>query len=216
MSEPIDTTDIEREVQLAVHDAADLVIKDDPGLESAGSFLVGIKTILKRIDETFDEPIKQAHTTHRAILAAKKKHAAPLAMAEVAIKAGIVTYRVQQRAIQEEREQRLREQARKKEEERMLAEAEELEASGKAEEAESLIEQPVYTPPIVLPKEKKVHGISTSKLWKWRLTNFKLVPLEYRMLDEKKINGVVRSMGEQTNIPGIEVYCEEIVSARSV
>lgn len=211
----IDTHEIERQVELAVHDAADLAIKDDPGLESAGAFLVGIKTILKRIDETFDEPIKQAHTTHKSILAAKKKHTEPLTRAERVIKAGITSYRSEQRAIQEEREQRLREQARKKEEERMLAEAQELEAAGQAEEAEALIEQPVYSPPVVLPKEKKVQGISTRTVWKWHLRNKSVLPKQYLTVDVVALNKVVAALGQQCDIPGIEVYCEEIVSARS-
>lgn len=215
MNQVIDTTEIERQVELAVHDAADLVIKDDPGLESAGSFLVEIKTILKRIDETFNEPIKQANTTHKTILAAKKKHTEPLTRAERVIKAGITTYRSEQRVIQEQREQRLREQARRQEDERILLEASELEESGKPEEAEALIEQPVYLPPIVLPKETKVQGISTRTAWKWRLRNKSLLPPQYLTVDEKALNKVVAALGQQCDIPGIEVYAEEIVSARA-
>jgi len=216
MTEVIDTNEIERQVELAVRDAGDLTIIDDPGLESAGSFLVGLKTILKRIDETFDEPIKQAFATHRTILAAKKKHTDPLTKAEHVIKAGITTYRTTQRIIQEEREQRLREQARKKEEDRMLLEAAELEESGKPEEAEALIAQPVYSAPIVLPKEMKVQGISTRTVWKWRMRNKSLLPPQYLTVDEKALNKVVAALWQQCDIPGIEVYCEEIVSARSV
>ncbi len=211
----VDTTEIERQVELAVHDAADLVIVDDPGLDSAGAFLVGIKTILKRIDETFDESIAQAHTTHKTILASKKKHTEPLTRAERVIKAGITKYRSERRAIQEEREQRLREEARKREEERMLLEATELEASGKPEEAIALIEQPVYAPPIVLPKEKKMQGISTRQKWRWRLRNKSVLPEQYLMVNEKALNKVVDALGQQCQIPGIEVYPEEIVSARS-
>ncbi len=34
------------------------------------------------------------------------------------------------------------------------------------------------------------------------------------MVDEKKIAGIVRMMKGETNIPGIEVFPEEVISAR--
>lgn len=214
-SEVIDTTEIEQQVEVAVQESQTLVITDDVQLEGAGSFLRGIKTILKRIDETFNEPIQAAHAAHKKMISAKKKHADPLLQAERAVKGGIGKYQAEQRKLREEEERKLRDQARKEEEERLLAEADELEKQGEPEAAEELISQPVVAPPVVLPKQTRVAGVSTRTAWKWRVRKLAFVPNEYLMLDEKKINGVVRSMGEQTNIPGIEVYPDAVVSARA-
>lgn len=215
MNQPIDTQQIEHDVQIAVHEAGEITIQNDVGLETAGAFLVRLKRILKEIDETFNEPIASAHKAHKDMLAAKKKHADPLLKAERAVKGGIKNYQREQRELREAEERKLREKAQKEEEDRRLAEAEQLEKQGEPEAAEELISQPVVAPPVVLPKATKVAGVSTRTVWKWRHTDFRLVPKDYLMLDEKKINGVVRSMGQQTSIPGIEVYPEEVVSARA-
>jgi len=215
MGTAIDTQQIERDVQIAVREAGEITIQDDRGLQNAGIFLVGLKGILKEISETFNGPIASAHKAHTDMLAAKKKHADPLLQAERAVKGGIGKYQTEQRKLREAEERKLREQAQKEEEDRRLAQAEELEQRGEPEAAEELVSQPVVAPPVVLPGPPKVAGVSTRIAWKWRLTDFRLVPLEYRMLDEKKINAVVRAMGKQTSIPGIEVYPEEVVSARA-
>lgn len=215
MEAKIDTQQIERDVQIAVREAGEITISNDPELETAGAFLVRLKRILKEIDETFNEPIASANKTHKDMLAAKKKHAEPLLQAERAVKGGIGKYQAEQRKLREDEEHRLRAKAYKEEEDRCLADAEALASQGEPEAAEELISQPVVAPPVVLPGPPKVAGVSTRTAWKWRETNFALVPKEYLILDERKINGVVRSMGKQTSIPGIEVYPEEVVSARA-
>lgn len=214
MEATIDTQQIERDVQIAVRESQSLVITNDEQLEATGAFLRGLKSILKRIDETFNEPIQAAYVAHKTMLAAKKKHADPLLRAERAVKGGIGTYQAQQRRVHEEEERKLREQAQKEEEDRRLAQAEELEQRGEPEAAEELVSQPVVAPPVVLPGPPKVAGVSTRTAWKWRRCLGE-VPRAFLMLDEKKINGIVRSMGKQTSIPGIEVYPEEVVSARA-
>lgn len=215
MNEIIDTTEIERQVELAVQESQSLAIFDNVGLEVAGAFLRSLKTIMKRIDETFDDPIQAAHATHKKMLSAKKKHAYPLLQAERAVKGGIGKYEDEQRSAREAEERQLRLQARREEEDRRLAEAEELEQQGEPEAAEELISEPVVAPPVVLPKATKIEGVSTRTVWKWRLQKIEAVPIIYMQIDEKKVNGVVRSMGEQTKIPGIEVYPERVVSARA-
>ena len=49
-------------------------------------------------------------------------------------------------------------------------------------------------------------GIVTAKVWKWRVTDPGRVPAKYLMIDSDKINRVVRAMGGDAEIPGIEVY----------
>jgi len=63
---------------------------------------------------------------------------------------------------------------------------------------------------IVLPKTE---GVSTTTLWRWRLTDVDLLPREYMVPDEKLINRIVRERKDSTHIPGLEVYSELSVSA---
>jgi hypothetical protein len=59
----------------------------------------------------------------------------------------------------------------------------------------------------------KVVGISTTKQWKFRITNAALIPKEYMVPDEVKIGGVVRALKDQCHIAGIEVYSVDSISA---
>ncbi len=63
---------------------------------------------------------------------------------------------------------------------------------------------------IVLPKTE---GVSTTTLWRWRVTDVDAIPREYLVPDEKLLNKVVRERKDSTRIPGIEVYSELNVSA---
>jgi hypothetical protein len=206
---------IEREVDLAVAESRDLEICDDDSLQAAGVFLRQIKTILKEIGDTFDEPIQAAHQAHKKMLAAKKKHTDPLLVAERTIKSGMSVYQAEQRRVAEAEERRLRDIARQEEEERRLAEAAELEAEGKGEEAEEVIDAPVETPPVVLQKATKVEGISTRKKWCWRLDDRSKIPPAYLIVDEKMVNKVVSAMGAECRIPGIMVFSEDVIAARA-
>jgi hypothetical protein len=208
-----DTTEILEQTAIVVADANEMVVSNSLDYEAGGQFLTRVKTVRKQIDDVYDPAISSAHKHHRFLLGQKNEHDKPLAMAETIVKGKMLTWkRAEEERVRVE-EARLREIARKEEEERRLAEAAALEAEGKTDEAEAVIERPA-TPfvPSVPPPAPKVAGISTRKMWKWRLVDEAKVPRQYFTLDEKKINGVVRSMGRNANIPGIQVYQEETMA----
>lgn len=63
--------------------------------------------------------------------------------------------------------------------------------------------------------ETTVPGISVRIDRKFRITDETEIPREYTVVDEKKIAAVVKALGEQVNIPGIQFYEERIVSVRT-
>lgn len=68
---------------------------------------------------------------------------------------------------------------------------------------------------IALTATAKAEGISTRKVWKWRITDESKVPEYYWSVDADKVNQIVRSNKEHTAIPGIEVYFEESTIVRT-
>ena len=70
--------------------------------------------------------------------------------------------------------------------------------------------------PVVHMEAPKVAGVSTRQAWKYQVTDFRLLPREYLIADDSAIGKVVRALGDRTNIPGIRVYAETIISSRSV
>lgn len=121
----------------------------------AGNSLTGIKGLMKKIQDTFDPHIKRAFDAHRALVAERKAHEAPLIEAESILKRAMVEYNNEQERIRQEQERKAREQAEKEQaklreqaaaaEAKARAEAEELRkkaeeaaAAGRAEEAAKL------------------------------------------------------------------------------
>ena len=188
-----------------------VVIKNSDDYTAAGSLWTTIKGIMAQVDESFDPIIKKAHQAHKEAVAQKAKIYDPLKSAYVYVKKVMSDYDTAQEAIRRAEETRLREIARKEEEERLLQEAIAAEASGNKEEAAAIIEEPVYVAPVVVKKEvPNVQGMSFRTIWKFRIVDEKKIPREYMKPDEVKIGGVVRSMKNQVNIPGIESYEERV------
>ena len=119
---------------------------------------------------------------------------------------------------------------RKAEEERILQAAQAAELAGETDKAGELLEsavnfgeavkqeaaaiqaEPVYVPPVVIPKSvpKMQGGPVYRTIWKFRIKDVSLIPRQYMIPDEKAIGGVVRSTQGKITIPGIEAYEERV------
>lgn len=79
-----------------------------------------------------------------------------------------------------------------------------------AEEAAMIAAEPVYIPPVVIPKTvpKMSGGPVYRTIIKFRIINTSLIPRQYMKPDEVKIGQVVRALKREASIPGIEVYEE--------
>ena len=202
---------------LSVPDQANaIIIKTNDDFARAGQLLITIKGIRKKIEDTF-KPIKQKmDAAKKEVLDQEKAADAPLAQAEAIIKPRIAAWNAEQERIRREEEDRLREIARKQEEERRLKEAVAAEQAGNKAEAEAIIEAPIEPPPVVVPKSvPKVAGVSFTKQWKFRITDPNKIPREYLTPDEVKIGQIVRALKDQAKIPGVEVYSVDGVSGRA-
>ena len=119
---------------------------------------------------------------------------------------------------------------RKAEEERILAEAIAAEESGDSTTAEALTNQaeivsesiqqekaaiasePVYVPPVVLPKAtpKMQGGPVYRTVIKFEIVNAALIPREYLIPDTVKIGALGRTLKTAARIPGIRFYEERV------
>lgn len=143
-------------------------------------------------------------------------------------------------AARREREKLEREAAAEREKARKAQEAAEakaraLEEAGKAERAEQMRQQAAEraaaaeaeaqakaaaaaampTAPVVHVAAPAAKGISTRENWKFEIVDPALVPREYLVVDEKAIGQVVRALQSRTNIPGVRVYAEQTIAART-
>ncbi len=210
-----DTTEITQQTAAAVAEAHALTVTSADEYTIAGAFITQrVAPVLQMIDTLLGPAKDDAYKMWKrrcAEIAALKE---PLETSKKIVNDKLLTYRREEQARAAAEEARLREEARKQEEERRLAQAADLEKRGKAEEAEAVLERPaVPFVPVVKPDIPKVEGLSARKKpWTWRLVDESKVPREYLQLDRVKINAVVRAMGAEANIPGIEPYQDETMA----
>lgn len=195
--------------------AAAVTITDADSYAGACGLLLGIKDLRAKVAETFDPHIKRAHEAHKALLKEKQDAEAPLAIAERTIKGLITDYDREQERIRVEEQRRRDDEARRQAETETLERAAAMELEGQAygddalvAEAHAIVEAPVAPLPAV-PVAKavpKVAGVSLRKTWGFRIVDPSKVPDSYKVIDETKIRGVVRSLGPAANIPGVQVF----------
>jgi hypothetical protein len=198
-----------------VEKAKGFLIATNADYESAGSFLLLLKGLQKEIDKTFKPIIEKAHAAHKEAISQSKTHSKPVENAEKIIKDKIAIYLLECERKRREEQRRLEEEARKRQEEEALQAAAEAESE---QEAEEIIQEAIETVPVVVaPRvESKVDGISSRKVWKWRLVNAEKMNPKFMIPDEKRINMSVRALGKvaEATIGGIQVYEETIIIGR--
>jgi len=200
----------------APEQARQIRVIDNASYSQAGAILVAVKGLRKKIKEVFAPMKSAAVKAHKAVLEQERLADAPLIEAENIIKPALAKYDTEQENIRLAAEAKAQADARKIEEERKLAEAIVLEAQGDKKEAEQVMAEPVYVPPVVIQKTvPKVQGISYTLHWKPRIIDERKIPREYLTPDMVKIGQVVRAMKSGTNIPGIEAYSEKGTSGRA-
>lgn len=214
-TETIDISpDVAVRMDQAVVEAESFAITNADTYRAASSFLLKVKDLGKEIVAFFGPLKTDAHALHAKLCAAEKEKLAPLQKIESAIKARMLAFDREQERIRREEEAKRREQARRLEEEARLREAVELEKAGESELAERVLEAPAYVPPVAVPKAvPKVQGIKYVTTWKYRIVDDQKIPRQFLSVDEKKIAGVVRSLGAAAEIPGVEVYEDRTIAA---
>jgi len=215
-----ETTEVETRALSVVEQASAVVIIDGYTYMKAGDLWKIIGDMINEVKDTFDPICDAANKAHKAATAKRSKYLDPLTAVHKSVKGLMSTYEQEQERIRLAEQKRLEEIARKEEEDRILQEAIEAEEEAKAngatpqeaaQEAEAILQEPVSVPPVVLPKETpKIAGLSFRTIWDFTITNEKLVPRDYLMIDSVKVRGVASSLKGQTNIPGIKVFSRRV------
>jgi F0F1-type ATP synthase membrane subunit b/b' len=192
------------------------IIENDDLYEMAAEDHKAVKTRYRAIEERRKKITGPLDEAKRETMDLFRPALNFLLQAEQTLERAMLAYRRERERQRREAEAALRD-VTAKEAERLRRLAEQAEAKGKSERAEDLREQAAMLPAqqLALPAMPKVKGQSISTRWKFRIVDEAALPRDYLMADLKKIGGVVDSCKDQTHIPGVEVFAEEIISARS-
>ena len=183
--------------------------------EHGAGMLMTIKALSKDVEskrKKITQPLDQAK---QEVMDLFRPLTDALSNAERKVKQRLVAWKSEQDQIARENQRKADERARK-ERDRLQKQADEADEKGRGGRAEILRDRAATTiavaPPTAAPK---VAGISTRPVWKFEIVDASKVPDQYKTVDEKKIGGVVRALKGDTDIPGVRVWEESTMAARS-
>ena len=180
-----------------------LEITNSDQYEMAGLLWKEIKAFRAKIAETFDPIIQAAHKAHKEAVGKKKEVDTPADLAQRHVKKLMSDYDYEQEQIRLKEEEEARQKALKEEEDRRLEEAQAAEDAGMGDIAETILDQPVEAPTVVVPKSvPKVAGVSFRKVWDFVVEDPDKIPVAYKIPDQVALNNLARAQKSKTNIPG--------------
>lgn len=219
-----DNTSLAVEVSQPLSEARSFKIVTQEHYAAAGDRLKGIKSLLKKVADTFDPIISKAHAAHKEAVSQKKTHEAPLIEAEGIYKRAMLNYQDEQERIRREEQARLEEAARK-EREKLEAQAAKAEAKGKTEKADELkTRAEMVAVPVVSIETPKIAGISTRETYKAvvfdkmaliRAVAEGKVPDTILLYDQTALNQLARSLKTGLNYPGVRVEAFQTIASTS-
>lgn len=181
----------------------------------AGEELRHVTRLQSRVKDAFREPKRLAHEAHKAITSLEANLLALPAQAERLIKETMGDYLQQEERKRREEQLRLQAEELRKADEAKLQEAIALEDAGELDAAEQTLSAPTIAPVIELERPR-AEGISSRKKWKWTSINESERNRPFLSDNTRKIDQTVAAMGPDAAelVGGIRVYEDVIVVAR--
>lgn len=219
----------ETEVQALEAQAKAFVITTDAEFTRADELLVIIADRKKKIGEDWDDTIAAAHETHKGAIAKKKALLAPCLAAEAIIRPRMVEYRA---AAQKEADRIAAAAAvtsKAAMEEQQIFIAHELEKSGRSQEAEAVLSQPIAAPPptaswSAVPVSR---GTTFKETWKMRVVDLPAllkgvaegrVPAHFiipAQANESTLAAYAKAMKGNAMVDGVEFFKDTGTSVRA-
>lgn len=193
----------------------------------AGNDLAAIKTKTKELTEKRLDMTRPLDESKKRIMELFKRPLDALAEAERLLKAQMMSYSA--RIAEEERKAR---QEAEREAAKLAAEARAKEQAARemAAQAKTLIEAKVAqvmlaeakelaieaaTPELYVEVAPKAQGVSTRDVWKFEIVDESLIPRQWLTPDLKRIGEAARGGKDLISIPGVRIYAEKVMSAKS-
>ena len=206
-----ETAEMDRQASNAESFAAQLEIVTHDDYVAAGAQWKALGALAKEIKETFEPIRKKLEGAKKEVIKQRDRHLLPVDEAKKAIKAKMISYDAEQERLRKAEQERLQLEAKKKAEDEAIRAAEAAEAAGKADVAEAIIEAPPKPPAVTLPKgTPAIEGFRTQTRWDFEITDEKLIPRQYLVVDHVGIRKVVMAMKDDTNIPGIRAFSKTV------
>lgn len=196
--------------------AKSLVVQSSTSYQEAMRFGNEINRRIVQIKEFSAIDKDAAYKTWKDFCEKEKKALTPFLAAKDLIDSVCAAYRRSEKERAEKEAAEARAMAMKAAEEERLRIAEQMEKASKPEQALKILDAPIIPKVYAIPMAAIpiTEGASFRENWKARIVDESLIPREFLIPDEKKINQIVKAMKSATRIPGVEAYAEEVTARR--
>jgi hypothetical protein len=135
-----------------------IVVNDPDTFQKAGSVVIDLDGLIKKINTYWEDPIKKAHEAHKSLTAKRAEMLKPVEDRKKLLRGKISAYLTEQDRIKREEQRKLDDERRKKEQaerEKLERAAIKAEEKGKIERAEDLRTQAadVYVQPAIVESQ---------------------------------------------------------------
>lgn len=158
---PIIKPEIEKSAMQEVFEAQSLMVSTREDYEIGQIYMGRIKQRIKMLEEERMAQTRPLDESKKRIIDFFRPHLEKLNNAKEHLNQIMVKWTEEQEIKRKEEERCLQEEARKRAEEEALRQALEAEQAGDKVEAEAILQEPVYVPPVkvasVIPKSKESH-----------------------------------------------------------
>lgn len=218
------TKQITENALAVINQARDVVIITVNDYSFAGLMLHEVKNWIKKLDDEekkITRPLLEGIENARVLFREPKQKANDV---KNILSTRMVEWVEEKKQKEREEERQLQEEARKRAEEEALRQALEAEAAGEKEEAEQIITEPVYVPPIKIvsevPKSKELHIRET---WSAEIidimalvksiaegkTDIQAIEPNHLIKNHPFLNTLATRYNKELNIPGVRAISKK-------
>lgn len=213
--------EIEQKALVVVASATQVKIVDSESYILAGEMWKRLADMEKEAHEHFDPVVKSTDKAHKDAVALRKKVLDPIEGAKTYVKSQMSAYDAEQERIRIATENRLREEARKREEDARINEAVAMEQEGNGILAEMILSEPVETPVVIVQKEvpKMAGGPVYRTVWDAEVTDLMAlvkavaagqVSVNALLPNQTFLRQQAQSLKETFKVPGCKAYSRRV------
>lgn len=149
------------------------IVSDNDQYVKGEEFLATCKALEDEIHKAWDETVELAHAAHKSAVASRKKYLDPLEEGRRILKGKMITFQTEQERIRKEKQRQAEAEATAREEEEKLAAALQAEQEGDKTTADAILEEPVQTAPVIVPKTAPAPSRLSAgrEVWSAEVTN---------------------------------------------
>jgi len=203
-------------IETAIKESSEITVFTQSSVDDAAHFIKNFSTLEKKIETLRKETVEPYNQEVKSINQYFKSLIARFEPEKNRLETETKNWLRRQREIAEQ----------KAREERRIAEEKAIQEAIVKEQKmrEAGIEKPIVEVAIIpetVVRETKLSdsnssGIGTMRIAKWEIIDFNLIPREFLIVDEKKVNALRKSMGvdAESTIQGIRFFYEETLVRR--